>query len=94
MDACVFIYIYIINIQYTHICEQKLLFWMQLITIKRLTALIKYEYKPIQIKKLFLVIIFYNSYYCFTAFYQINAALLSIILQNVKHKFLNGSVKM
>ncbi len=39
-----YVYLYIHNkyTQYTHIlCKQKLLFWMQLITINRLTALIK-----------------------------------------------------
>ncbi len=37
------LYIYIINIHSTHsyiLCKQKLLFWMRLITINHLTALI------------------------------------------------------
>ncbi len=40
--VCVFIYIYIIHIHSTHthiLCKQKLLFWMGLIAIHRLTAL-------------------------------------------------------
>ncbi len=40
--VCVCIYIYIINKHSTHIlCKQKLLFWIQLIAINHLTALLK-----------------------------------------------------
>ncbi len=44
MHVCVFIqYIHNKYTQYTHIlCKQKLLFWMRLITINRLTAFILY----------------------------------------------------
>ncbi len=42
--VCIYIYIHIINVHstvHTHIlCKQKLLFWMRLIEINRLTALI------------------------------------------------------
>ncbi len=42
VHACMCIYIYIINIHSTHTYYvNKTLFWMQLITINRLTALIK-----------------------------------------------------
>ncbi len=41
LHACVCIYIYIyIYIYNIHICERKLLFWMRLIKINHLTALI------------------------------------------------------
>ncbi len=41
IHACVCIYIYIINIHSTHTsCKQRLLLWMWLIAINRLTALI------------------------------------------------------
>ncbi len=44
MHVC--IYIYIINMHSTHtLCKQKLLFWMWLITINRLTALIRIRLK-------------------------------------------------
>ncbi len=48
IHACMCIYIYIINIHSTHthiLCEEKLLFWMRLITINRLTALITLIYQ-------------------------------------------------
>ncbi len=44
--VCVYIYIYtvyIINIHSPHICKQELLFWMRLIAINRLTALINIQ---------------------------------------------------
>ncbi len=46
MYVCVFIYIDIINIHSTHtLCEQKLLFWIRLIAINRLTALVFINHK-------------------------------------------------
>ncbi len=45
MVVFIYIYIYIYNKQYTHLlCKEKLLFWMRLIVINRLKALIKYIY--------------------------------------------------
>ncbi len=55
MHVFVFIYIHNKYTQYTHVlCKQKLLLWMQLIAINRLTALIILYY-----------IILYKTYFYF-----------------------------
>ncbi len=81
------IYIYIINIDsalHTHIlCKQKLLFWMRLITINHLTALIL---KYIQIEKKVILncnnISQYNS--CLCIFDQINACFGETSFKNIQ----------
>jgi len=73
MHVCVFIYIQNNYAQCTHIYYvNKLLFWIRLIAINRLTAQIKIEISYFKLQKYFTILLYFT-----VLFDQINAALVS-----------------